>query len=177
MRPMSIEEYEALTRHDRELLAGDGAEAPLFPMTERKAARVLADCGFKGADRWLKDLRDMGEIAATTDAWDRGAVVEAWKRMMDMEAVNPEVSACHAYGVPYREYTAAFLAACERVRDEFGDVVPVAGVFGRHELVSLESFVKVFHPVRGGADGVIPGRVEFRLADDTRAAFEAAKVK
>ena len=178
MKPMTIEQYEALTRHDRASAALDGSGAetrPLFPVTEREAARLLNDCGFKGAKNWLEHFRESGDIAATEDAWGRAAVADAWNRMAEMGAVISDVFACHSMDVSYHDFWVAYLAACERIRAEYGDVAPVAGMFGRHELVSFESFVKVFHPIRGTEDGVIPGRVEFVLADDTRAAFEAAK--
>ena len=175
MRPMSVEEYEALTRHDRESWGAndDLVTRPLFPMTEQEATRLLADCGLKGVGRWLERYREKGEITATKDAWGRAAVTDAWKRLVDLGAVKADVHACHAFDITYRDFMEAYLAACGRVMGEFGDVAPVAGVFGRHELVAPECFVKVFYPVRG----VARGRVEFRLADDTRAEFTAAKTK
>ena len=177
MKPMTIKQYEELTRHDRESWDGDGTDLvarSLFPMTEEAAARLLSDCGLKGAYSWLDHFRERGEIAATEDAWGRAAVIEAWKRMEDLGSVALNVFACHALDVSYYDFWVAYLAASDRVRDEFGGIPPVAGMFGRHELVSFEAFMKVFHPVSGDADR---GRVEFILTADARAAFEAAKAR
>ena len=104
-------------------------------------------------------------------------VAAAWKRMAELGSFKLDVFACHALDVPYHDFCLAYLAACDRVRSEFGSIPPVAGLFGKRELISADSFVKTFYPPRGTAEGVIAGRVEFRLADDTRAAFEAAITK
>jgi len=178
MKPMSVEEFEELTRHDRASASLDGADIvarPLFPMTESEAGRLLTDCGLKGAHRWLRHFREEGKIQASEDAWGRAAVEDAWMRIVDLGSVGLDVFACHALDVSYYSFWVSYLAACNRVRDEYGDIVPVAGHFGRHELVSFESFVKSFYPPRGTDEGMIPGRVEFRLIDETRASFEAAK--
>jgi hypothetical protein len=146
-------------------------------MTESEAGRLLTECGLKGAHGWLRYYREKGEIVATEDGWGRAAVADAWKRMVDLGAVGLEVFACHALDVSYHDYIVSYIAASERVREEFGDVVPVAEYFGRHELVAFEAFVKEFHPPHGTDEGLVRGRVVFRLTDATRAQFEAAKAR
>jgi len=178
MKPLTIDQIEALTKNDRVSATLDGTDIvtrPMFPMTEREAGQLLDDCGLKGSHSWLEYFRKRGEITATEDAWGRAAVVEARKRIVDMGSVNLYVFACHALDITYYDFMVAYVAASERVREEFGDVVPVAEYFGRHELVAFEAFVKEFHPPHGTDEGLVRGRVVFRLTDATRAQFEAAK--
>lgn len=145
--------------------------APAFPMTEADAARVLADCGYIGADRQLAYLRESGQVTAAKDAWGRAAFDAAAASLADTQCFKFDVFSAHGMGTTYEIFMVAYLAACGRVLEEY-PFADAAGMFGDKTLVPFGWFVVTFFPPRGDRDGF----VKFELADDVRAKLDAKKV-
>ena len=171
-RPLTIEEYEKLIEEFCCM------ETPMFPMTEERFAHVLWQCGFQYPDTGIEMLREEGKVQASKDAWGREAAEATWECLRKYETFCMEVACCCSLGTPYFSFQRAYLLACQKVRAEFGDIPSVAGMFGDQKLVSLDSFVKTFHPPRYGEDPKDDVYlVEFELAAPVRLKYVHEQLK